>query len=443
MAAPPQARPLFWLKAIYFFGALNNSSWGRFGAIYYVEKGLSATQIGVLECVMPLVASVSIMAWGVAADRCCSKKAVYLGVRVVSTLVLMLLAVPRLARGFWSIFALSMLLKCFVSKGVMDAYTLDVLGDRAPEMYGRVRLYAAGGWGAGALLMGVIDDAMGSFQWNFFVYFVTSALALYLTWAKVPSLSTKERATRSGRSARGARELWAVLCEPWFLLFLLEALCVGMGVGVVERLLFVYLKGSLGASTLLCGLSVFATVLIEMPLFYYSGYFMKRFGRNACMAAAYLAYWTRVLGYTFLTPANVQLVLLCELTHGITFAFLWTAYVETARQLAPEGWQATMQSVVSTAYMSLGTGLGALLGGAAFDHVGARATYRVAAAAMLILFLARAGAAYGDWRRARRHTAVRYGKLPTEDRDWDLSMDDLDDLEEEALEMPRRAAAAR
>ena len=66
------------------------------------------------------------------------------------------------------------------------------------------------------------------------------------------------------------REVFRTVCEINFLWFLAEVMVLGAGIGVVERLLFVYLQNDLKASTTLCGLTVGVTVLFELPIFSYT-----------------------------------------------------------------------------------------------------------------------------------------------------------------------------
>jgi hypothetical protein len=42
-------RKLWILKALFFLGGISASTWGRFGLVYYTEKGMTSTQIGILE----------------------------------------------------------------------------------------------------------------------------------------------------------------------------------------------------------------------------------------------------------------------------------------------------------------------------------------------------------------------------------------------------------
>ncbi len=156
---PPDAGRVLILKALFFLGGISASTWGRFGLVYYTQKGLSPTQIGQLEGSLPLVKLIGQPLWGYVADVTRSKKLVSLITYFLSTAILMLLAFPQIASSFQAILIISCALSAFTAPGVLDAYALDVLGEKNKNQYGQIRLWAAASWGLGALVMGFVNDA--------------------------------------------------------------------------------------------------------------------------------------------------------------------------------------------------------------------------------------------------------------------------------------------
>merc|ERR1719320_1239793 len=47
------------MRFLYFLNGLTTSTWGRFGVIYYILRGLTAEEIGLIEGVMPVVQAIS------------------------------------------------------------------------------------------------------------------------------------------------------------------------------------------------------------------------------------------------------------------------------------------------------------------------------------------------------------------------------------------------
>jgi MFS family permease len=118
------------LQALFFLGGISASTWGRFGLVYYTQKGLSSTQIGQIEGALPLVKLVGQPFWGLVADYTRSKKIVSLVTMFISTAILMLLAFPAIASTFTIIMLITCALSAFSAPGVLDAYAMDTLGDK-------------------------------------------------------------------------------------------------------------------------------------------------------------------------------------------------------------------------------------------------------------------------------------------------------------------------
>ena len=144
---------------------------------------------------------------------------------------------------------------------------------------------------------------------------------------------------------------------------------------VVERLLFIYLRDDLGASNFLCGLTVTVTVIFELPIFMYADQLLKLFGHHGMFLIAMVAHTVRVFLYTLLTREAVYAILPIEITHGITFACMWTAAVEYAKMGVPEEWSSAAQSILAATLGCVGAGVGSILGGYVMDRYGAIALY--------------------------------------------------------------------
>ena len=351
----PDPKRLNLLKCIYFLGGLSGATWGRFSTIYFNKiLHLTVQQIGFIEMVMPVVRLLTTPLWGVLADRCHAKKTVYLFTTIVSSSVLLLQASPTLASGFYPVLAINALLSAFVSGGVLDAYTLSYLDQfKQTRKYGQIRLYTAVSWGLGNVVMGYVTDHY-PFFYNFLLFGIFAVLRTAAIWFVIPSDVVQQReptpsteytepddrralleeqllknvaakwdddeeqtgkgkeedndandSTGDGeeqhreeeeRPDATCHELCRVLMQPTFLFLLFEVAVIGMGIGVVERLLFVYLQRDLQASTFLCGLTVLVTVVFELPIFTYTDWLLTTLGKDIMFIVAMLAYVVRALG---------------------------------------------------------------------------------------------------------------------------------------------------
>lgn len=82
----------------------------------------------------------------------------------------------------------------FVSTGVVDAYTLDILGEKNRHKYGEIRLWAAVSWGLGAMGMGFLNDSLGGFTLNFALYGGFAITSIVITAIWIPSKTESEAA---------------------------------------------------------------------------------------------------------------------------------------------------------------------------------------------------------------------------------------------------------
>lgn len=377
----PSFSGLLLFKSLYFLNGLSGATWGRFGVIYYNSvKHLSPEQIGVLQGVLPLLGFITMPLWGYVADMVHSRKSVYIFCKVMSTVSLLSLSLESV-NTFPLIFLCVFGMAIFRASGVLDAHTLDFLGDKHRTIYGTIRLWTAVSWGLGCVIMGSITDSYG-FRWNFSLFGVMMTLVIVITACGLPARSKSEQA-RYDLSNEGAMVprppttlLVEAICRGPVFLWLLEVAVIGAGMSLVDSFLFVFLQNELGASTALCGYTVGITVLFELPVFHYSQFLLRHLGHDFLFVSAMVAYVFRVLGYTLLTPSSVHWVLLLEILHGITFACMWIASVDFSGSIAPEEWSTTVQSILSMTMSSFGGGIGPMVGGYVMERWGPVFMYR-------------------------------------------------------------------
>ena len=190
--------------------------------------------------------------------------------------------------------------------------------------------------------------------------------------------------------------------SPRAVFFFAEVALLGAAFALVECGILFYFLIDLGASTFLCGLTVGVTVLFEIPIFYYSEWVLTKLSNDVLFLTAMVAYGLRVWGYSLLTPATVNYVLLLELLHGITFACMWIAAVEYVKILSPPEWVATGQLLLSALKSCLGGGVGAVLGGWAYTRWGGVLLYRGAALVMAGAVVAHVAAVGASWWCSRK-----------------------------------------
>lgn len=94
----------------------------------------------------------------------------------------------------------------------------------------------------------------------------------------------------------------------------------------------------------------------------------KSLGTWKLLAITQFAFVVRFTYYSYLV--HPWWVLGSELLNGFTFALTWNVACTYANEIAPEGTEATVQSILDSLHFGLGCGLGALFGGILYDSYG-------------------------------------------------------------------------
>lgn len=96
---------------------------------------------------------------------------------------------------------------------------------------------------------------------------------------------------------------------------------LGISHNIASSFLFLFLR-TLGSSESLMGIATFAQTMAEIPVMFYSGTMISRFGARVVIVLSMVLYGIRMLGMTILTPENnSQLVLVLQLLGGLAFGY--------------------------------------------------------------------------------------------------------------------------
>lgn len=437
------------VKSLYFLDALGSSTWGRFSAIYYNMHGLDSQRVGLIECLATAIPTFSQVVWGIVADRFDSRKLVWLITKTISSCILLTLALPYVYNSFGNILFAVLGSKLFVSSGILDAYTLDLLGTRNKFYYGRYRLYASLSWGIGSIVMGWVTDHFGNFEPNFIMFGFLAFLMIGLVALRVPdksnSSSSEENQSTSEIESRETdeesvghvMELVFLAIRPRVAMFLFEVVVMGAAMATVERLLFLYMVNDLEASNLLCGLSVGVNVIFELPIFWYASTFMKFLGHDGMFLVAMFCFFVRVIGYTILTPATRWWILPLEILHGVTFACFWVVSTDISKVLVHETkgafWRTAIPSSVQMLYSAIGVSVGSFAGGWAMHHYGSVVMYKCTAGIVSVMWAVHLVGAFTTRRFYGESSFLPNYLAREEDQDQYVLLEPDDDASDSAL----------
>ena len=365
-------------KTFYFLFFAGLAALMPFLALYYEGLGLSGRQIGVLTAIPPLIALFAASLWGGLADATHQHRRL-LGLAMAGAIVCVL--VLSQASSFLLLGVLIVGYAFFFApiNPLVDNSAMEMLGERKNQ-YGQLRLWGAIGWGVSAPLIGRLVETHG-LRWSFLGYALIMALGLVVILRLPISETSIGSSFWHGFRVLMARRRW--------ILFLIVVFVAGLGAGILNNYLFLYMN-QLGASETLMGLALTVATLSELTVFALSGRMLQRWGTGRMLAASIVAMVIRMLAYSVVTTPWAVLVI--QLLHGFTFAALWTAGVSYANSAAPRGMGATAQGVFSGVTMGLAAATGAFVGGWLYQGVGPVLMFRWAgigiALALLVAALA-------------------------------------------------------
>lgn len=360
-----------WLGSAYyllFFAALG-ACWPYFN-LFFQSVGMSNQQIAALATLSTLTTLVASPSWSLVADQ------LHLRRRLLP--LLMAGSIPPLllirGAGTFEVLALLLILWTLMNAPVSplaDSAILDMLGE-AREHYGTLRLWGAVGFGLSAWAAGIAAERFGLPVVFLLFGSLMAVAALIAARLPIPTIVPVEPFFVSIQRLSRDR-LWMG--------FLGAVILVGIGYAMVDNFLLIHLK-ALGAGESLFGLMVAAAGVGEIPVFFFSGSMIRRLMPRGVLLIAFLVFALRALLYSVLPDPTWAVGV--HLLHGLSFSAMLAAGVIYVSRIAPPGLSASAQAAFGVAFMAVGRALGALLGAALYDSIGAVLMFRTAAGVALL-----------------------------------------------------------
>ena len=346
-----------------------------YASLYFADRGLSATQIGILMSLMQVMRIFGPNVWGWVADQ--SRRRV-LVLRLTSVAAALTFCGMFVGQSFMFFFALMVTVNLFTSAQgpISEALMLSSMrGDLTH--YGRVRLWGSVGFIVLVTLSGYALD------WQGLELMPWIALLMLVMVTSVTFSLHEEPATQHAQPSNSVREL---LSRKSVLSFFASTFLMIAAHSSLYVYYSLYLS-DMGYSKSVIGLMWSLGVIAEILFFFYQAPLFRRFGVRKLMLFSLGIAVIRFLMIGW-GAQSLAILLVAQVLHAATFGVHHSASVATLQRWFAGPLQARGQAL----YISISYGLGGTVGGlllsACWDTFGARWVYVLAAIMSLLGLIA-------------------------------------------------------
>ena len=411
-AEPASSRNLFVAKLLFFCVSMGGTGWSRFQNMFYLENGLTVSQIGHLKSIGLVLKFVGEPILCIIADLT-DQKAVFAMCILMQIFSMELL--HWIAISFGSLLWIKIIRTATAPSGTFTTTASYALTKGSSEGFGRQRMFGSLAWGGGSFLAGAAIDMFGMDAIFWYSHFF-NATCLFIILAFVPSvlfhkdspegiqLSTHGAADCDAKDPKqaiqnstqmrqrvslgihirkflreGRQFLRSIPCR----IVLLDAALYGFVMTVPDTFLFISLEKDWKASRTVSGLFTLLSTLSCLPLFWYSDRLIARLGHHRVMIIAKGTCVARLAVCALVPPDwpfSLGLLAAAQLTHGANFALFWAAAVDMLHRAAPPGLSASSLAALNMAYFTVAGAASGLVWGPVYDAHGAAAVFAASAA---------------------------------------------------------------
>ncbi len=346
-----------------------------YASLYFADRGLSATQIGILMSLMQVMRIFGPNVWGWVADQ--SRRRV-LVLRLTSVAAALTFCGMFVGQSFMFFFALMVTVNLFTSAQgpISEALMLSSMrGDLTH--YGRVRLWGSVGFIVLVTLSGYALD------WQGIELMPWIALLMLVMVTSVTFSLHEEPATQHAQPSNSVREL---LSRKSVLSFFASTFLMIAAHSSLYVYYSLYLS-DMGYSKSVIGLMWSLGVIAEILFFFYQAPLFRRFGVRKLMLFSLGIAVIRFLMIGW-GAQSLAILLVAQVLHAATFGVHHSASVATLQRWFAGPLQARGQALYISFSYGLGGTVGGLLLSACWDTFGARWVYVLAAIMSLLGLIA-------------------------------------------------------
>lgn len=334
------------LNIFYFVVYGSIACYYPFLTVYFNEKGLSYSQIGILFALNSITAVVFQPLWGIITDEYSSKKVTIFFSMIISSLLAFTFI---FANRFGTVFLAILFFMIFESPicSISDAYCYEIIDKNKNLQYGRIRLMGSIGYALTALFLGIIIK-ITNINSSFFGYFIMIAIGI-ITLNKI---KYKGKSNNNGISFN---DIFKIIKNKKFILITLSALVANIAMGANGNYLAILIQKT-GGNVSNLGMLWFIIAMSELPVFFFGAKIIKKNGVIDIYLLSIVLYIIRFVIDSFCP--NYQLVLLTQIMQSVTYPLYLIATLQYIQDIVP----ASARTTAITAFTAFSGGIGGFIG---------------------------------------------------------------------------------
>ncbi|MWC28902.1 MFS transporter [Paenibacillus sp. MMS18-CY102] len=332
--------------------------------LYFLDKGFSEQQIGVIYSTGPLISIVANLIMGIASDKYRTIKKL-LHVLLFGQLVMVSLLFP----------IDTFVLTCLVMVGFYFFQTpINPLSDslillsssHTGRPYAHIRIFGSLGFALSAYAFGLLLKQAGS-GYTIPLALCTIGVSLALTYLLRDYQGAAKKMDFSG--------FFHLLRKPEVVSFFAILLVISTAHRMYEGFLAVTLR-HMGASDSLVGLAWMLSACSEIPIFFLLGKYGHKFKELPLLFIASALYAIRLLLVAEMTEP--WMVVITQLMHSVTFGIFFTTSLRYISHLIPDDFRSSGQAVFAVVWNGISGAISGLFGGYVYGHMGRESFYLIA-----------------------------------------------------------------
>lgn len=338
-----------------------------FASLYFAQRGMSATQIGVLMSLMQVMRIFGPNLWGWIADHLHARVAV---LRVTATAATLLFFGMFFAAHFWTFFWVMALVNLFTgAQGPLSEALMltEMRGDLTH--YGKLRLWGSVGFIVAVTVAGELLDRYGVGLMPMIAFVMLGMLVM---------VSLRLQESEHVHASQAVISLQFILRQREVIAFF-SSTCLMVAAHAALYVFYSLYLEQHGYSKTLIGVMWSIGVIAEIGFFYFQAPIFRRFGVRRLMMASLLLAVVRFVMIGLCAESLTGLVI-AQLLHAASFAVHHSSSVAMMQRWFAGRLQARGQALYTSISYGIGGSVGGLLLSVIWDRLGPQSVFFSAAA---------------------------------------------------------------